>query len=272
MRDILTTFFAQSVVCVAAVMRMPHCLVSKLAVVIGNLVLSVSIAMQRSRSLIILAGLLPVLGACDSLSRFGGGGAAPSPVAIAQPDVLQGGDSPLAAPVPSATRKALPAPSNPTTDPVAGVDDTGPLVAPGAAAPDDTLSPGTPSVEPGGQQLAGLPADPSVPGGQPTVATPRPPQPATPPSSSRVVGGWKVAEQNGTACKLNLSSAPFVDLSRASTSGCGPALARVNAWKLDSGEIVLFETGGAVAARLRGGGGSYSGAAVKTGAPVTINR
>ncbi len=233
---------------------------------------------SRIFSLVLLAGAAPLLGACDTISRFGGGGQ-PAPVAIGQPmPPVDAADDTLAAPVDPASRRPLPGPTNPGMEPSV---DTGeqlgsdePLTAPGAAAPGDDLAPGTPAISPGGPQVAGLPDD-GVPPVEPpgtTVATPRPPAPAAPTTTSRVVGSWKVSEQNGTSCRLALSSAPFVDLSRASTSGCSPALARVNAWKLDNGEIVLFETGGAVAARLRGGGGSFNGAAVKTGAPVSISR
>jgi hypothetical protein len=213
--------------------------------------------------------IAPLLGACEGLSRFGG--SSPAAIAVA-PSATRPApiDEPIAAPVPQATRRPLAAPGAPTTPrtPLPG-DEDGPLVAPGAATADD-LSPAAPGVTP---PLA--PRPPQVAVANPTapaVATPRPPQPAVPPSASRVVGGWSVAEQNGTSCKLNLSSAPFVDLSRASTSGCSPALSRVNSWKLDGGEIVLYQSGGEVAARLRGSGSNFSGAAVKTGAPVRISR
>jgi Protease inhibitor Inh len=204
-------------------------------------------------------------------------------VTVAQPLVTAPGrtvreplpESPdLTAPDPVAPvqRQALGAPG---ADGLPPVDDDldGNLVAPGAAT--------APPLPGAAQPVAGGSLQPVAPNGQlatltppraPQVQTARPPAPAAPPSSSRVVGSWKVAEQNGTNCKLNLSSAPFVDLSRASTSGCSPSLARVNAWRLEGSEVVLYETGGSVAARLRGGGGSFNGAAVKTGAPISINR
>jgi hypothetical protein len=237
--------------------------------------------MRSYQSVFILFGVVPFLAACDGMTRLGGlGSPSPSPVAVNAPAPsprLE--DDTLAAPIPSATRRPITAPrvASPRVEPTPlPGDEEGPLVAPGASAPDDTLAPGAPSVTPPQRVAVATPATPGVaaPGAPvtPTVTTPRPPAPAPATTSSRVVGGWKVAEQNGTNCRLTLSSAPFVDLSRASTSGCGTGLAKVNAWKLDKGEIVLFETGGAVAARLRGGGSTFNGASVKTGAPVTISR
>jgi hypothetical protein len=240
--------------------------------------------MKRFSNFALAAMAASTLAACDTVSRFSGYGGTQPAVTVAQPvtpqtvrPVAPADDGLAADPVAPVRRQTLAAPgtTNPTDTP--GLppledDATGPLVAPGASTPPPL--PGAPRPVAGGtlqpappQQVATL-----TPPRAPQVNTPRPPAPTPAPTSSRVVGAWKVAEQNGTSCKLNLSSAPFVDLSRASTSGCSPALARVNAWRLENGEVVLYETGGSVAARLRGGGGNYNGAAVKTGAPVTISR
>src|SRR3712207_7504094 len=48
----------------------------------------------------------------------------------------------------------------------------------------------------------------------------------------------------------SLSSTPALDLYRASASGCSNQdLSRVNAWDYRDGEVYLYQTGGAVAAR-----------------------
>ena len=66
--------------------------------------------------------------------------------------------------------------------------------------------------------------------------------------------------------------APALDLYRASASGCSGDLARVNAWDYRDGEVYLYQSGGTVAARLRGGGGGLSGVIAKSGAPLTLAR
>ena len=77
----------------------------------------------------------------------------------------------------------------------------------------------------------------------------------------------------GATCRVQLSSAPALDLYRASASGCASGdLARVNAWDYRDGEVYLYQSGGTVAARLRGGGGSLSGVIAKSGAPLTLAR
>ncbi len=233
--------------------------------------------MSRSRTVLALAGIVPFLGACETMSRFSGmGSPQPQPIQVGAPAAplpepglaapAPADDPVAAAPLPPVQAQKLPAPG--AALPPAEEDD-GPLIAPGAAVP-PAVDGGTPTV-PSGELRPPKPTDVAV-ADDVAAPQPRPPKPAAPPTNSRVVGSWSVAEQNGGSCRLSLSSAPFVDLSRASTSGCSPALAKVNAWKLEGGEIVLFETGGAVAARLRGGGSSFSGAAVKTGAPVSISR
>jgi hypothetical protein len=71
-----------------------------------------------------------------------------------------------------------------------------------------------------------------------------------------------------------LSSAPALDLYKASTSGCqSRELQRVSAWELRGEEVYLYEPGGAVAARLKQSGSqTFQGAAAKTGAPITLSK
>ncbi|MFD0460634.1 hypothetical protein ACFQY9_00660 [Microvirga aerilata] len=66
---------------------------------------------------------------------------------------------------------------------------------------------------------------------------------------------------------------PALDLYRASASGCSNQdLSKVNAWDYRDGEVYLYQTGGAVAARLRGSSASLSGVLAKSGAPLTLAR
>ena len=67
-----------------------------------------------------------------------------------------------------------------------------------------------------------------------------------------MVGNWS-AQTSGGSCRIQLSSSPSLDLYRASASGCSNQdLSKVNAWDYRDGEVYLYQTGGAVAARLRG--------------------
>jgi hypothetical protein len=92
-------------------------------------------------------------------------------------------------------------------------------------------------------------------------------------SRSSSVGGWTARDATGATCRVNLSSAPALDLYRATSSGCANAdLARVTAWDFRSGEVYLYQQGGAVAARLRSSEGSLSGVLAKSGAPLTLTR
>ena len=53
----------------------------------------------------------------------------------------------------------------------------------------------------------------------------------SPAGRSSLVGGWTAATGAGATCRIQLSSAPALDLYRASASGCASGdLARVNAW------------------------------------------
>ena len=73
-----------------------------------------------------------------------------------------------------------------------------------------------------------------------------------PSSRTAMVGNWS-AQTSGGSCRVQLSSSPALDLYRASASGCANQdLSKINAWDYRDGEVYLYQTGGAVAARLRG--------------------
>lgn len=192
---------------------------------------------------------LPLLAGCESSMRlppfgspFGSSAtqASPPPVQAAPAPQVQA--APLAPPV---SQQALPPP------------------------------PGTQTAETlqGGQQPAF--------GEPPRQATLEPPKTATapkdegpPPAPTRtgVTGNWSVTEASGGACRITLSSAPKLDLYGAGTSGCqSREMQRVTAWELRGDEVYLYESGGAVAARLRASGARrFDGALAKTGAPVSL--
>jgi hypothetical protein len=115
---------------------------------------------------------------------------------------------------------------------------------------------------PGGTDIAALPPP----------SAPVPAAPAGPASRTSLVGAW-TAQVTGSACRLQLSSAPALDLYRASSTGCANQdLSRINAWDYRNGEVYLYQTGGAVVARVRGSSGSLSGALTKSGAPISLVR
>lgn len=200
------------------------------------------------------------LAACESSSRLG--------------SLLPGdryGPGPRANP-PAAPAPLTPAPSEDEVEssalpPPPGSAATETLPAPTAPAPGGVATaPGAPL---GGQGQP--PAPGSLPA--PRVATaPAAPSPA--PTRTGVIGNWGVAEAAGNRCRITLSSAPKLDLYAAGTSGCqSKELQRVNAWELAGSEVILYEPGGGVVARLRQSGGqSFSGALAKTGAPVSISK
>ncbi|MFY9293070.1 MAG: AprI/Inh family metalloprotease inhibitor, partial [Methylorubrum rhodinum] len=105
---------------------------------------------------------------------------------------------------------------------------------------------------------------------------PLPPAPAPAPvvatGRSSVVGSWNATDATGS-CKVSLSSAPALDLYKASTSGCANKdLAKVSAWDFRDGEVYLYQPGGTVTARLRQAGGSLDGALSKSGAQLALAR
>jgi len=127
------------------------------------------------------------------------------------------------------------------------------------------------------EPLAPLPGTGPVLVETPTIPAPEPmPQRAavSPPSGrSAMVGGWTAREATGTTCRVQLSSSPALDLYRASATGCANKdLARITAWDYRDGEVYLYQSGGAVAARLNSSGGGMSGALAKSGAPLTLSR
>ncbi|RDI61997.1 AprI/Inh family metalloprotease inhibitor [Microvirga subterranea] len=176
------------------------------------------------------------LGACSS-ARLGGFGS--SPVRSA-----------AAAPAPLAQEPVEAVPSGPvTSSPLPPID--------GQPLPPVAGAPGSPS----GTEVAGLPP----------AAAPAPAPAAT--SRTAMVGNWTARDASGGTCRVQLSSTPALDLYRASASGCSNQdLSRVNAWDYRDGEVYLYQTGGSVAARLRGSSGSLNGVLAKSGAPLSMGR
>lgn len=147
----------------------------------------------------------------------------------------------VAEPLPPLTGTGAPPPGDPNALPAAG-----PVIA-------DIPPPAAPA-----PQVAAIAPPPAVPSG---------------PSRSSVLGGWTAREATGSTCRVTLSSSPALDLYRASATNCqNRDLARVSAWDFRDGEVYLYQPGGAVAARLRAGGGSLEGALTKSGAPLTLAR
>jgi hypothetical protein len=184
------------------------------------------------------------LGACSS-ARLGSVGPGP---AVA-------GTYPQAAPMPEPVEAV---PSGPVvSEPLPPIGGQGPV----GSAP----LPGTPGSTYGtGTDIAALPSQPAAP-----IA----PSPAPAPGRSSLVGSWTARDASGASCRVQLSSAPALDLYRASTSGCSNKdLSRISAWDYRDGEVYLYQSGGTVAARLRASGGSLSGVLAKSGAPVTLAR
>lgn len=173
------------------------------------------------------------LGACSS-ARLGS-----SPVRSA-----------AATPAPLAQEPVEAVPSGPvTSSPLPPID--------GQPLPPVAGAPGSPA----GTDIAGLPP----------AAAPAPAPAAT--SRTAMVGNWTVRDASGGTCRVQLSSTPALDLYRASASGCANQdLSRVNAWDYRDGEVYLYQTGGSVAARLRGSSGSLSGVLAKSGAPLSMGR
>jgi hypothetical protein len=100
-----------------------------------------------------------------------------------------------------------------------------------------------------------------------------PPPPIVSSGRSSVVGTWNAKDATGASCKVSLSSAPALDLYKASASGCpNKDLAKVTAWDYRDGEVYLYQPGGTVTARLRQGGGALDGALSKSGASLAMVR
>lgn len=204
-----------------------------------------------------LLALASLLGACESSSRIGS---------------LLPGD-----PIRSAPRQISQAPAPLTPAPSSEVESSA-LPPPPGASTTSTLPPpqSAPGTAPGGVATApGVPVAPPVAPPAPRIATaPVPAAPAAAPSRTALIGNWSVSEAAGARCKITLSSAPKLDLYGAGTSGCqNKELQRVNAWELAGSEVILYEPGGGVVARLRQAGGQgYAGATAKSGAPVSLSK
>jgi hypothetical protein len=180
------------------------------------------------------------LGACQS-ARFGG----PTPIATR-------------APVANA-----PGPLDPVEAVPSGTISSAPLAPPpGASAADPSFG--------SGPVVADVPTTPPP---APNVIASAAPPAAAPSGRSAMVGAWTARDATGASCRMSLSSAPALDLYRASASGCANKdLARVTGWDFRDGEVYLYQPGGAVAARLRGGAGGLEGVLAKSGAPLSLAR
>jgi hypothetical protein len=168
--------------------------------------------------------------------------------------------------LPGANAASQPAPPPLTAAPSGDVDTT---VLPPPNAPQQGALPGQIPQQPGSTVTA--PGNLPATGSQQQVAS----LPATPaaPTRTGVTGNWGLVEAAGTRCRLTLSSAPKLDLYGAGTTGCqAKELQRINAWELSGSEVILYEPGGEVAARLRQAGSGFSGVSTKTGAPITISK
>ncbi|WP_346767206.1 AprI/Inh family metalloprotease inhibitor [Enterovirga aerilata] len=113
-----------------------------------------------------------------------------------------------------------------------------------------------------------MPAVPAEPG---TRTSPAPASPGA--TRSGLVGTYTARDAAGSTCRISLSSSPSLDLYKASSAGCqNRDLGRITAWDYREGEVYLYQPGGSVAARLRGGAGELSGVLAKSGAPLTLTR
>ncbi|GGG46050.1 hypothetical protein GCM10008026_29030 [Chelatococcus composti] len=206
-------------------------------------------AKRFARRVAALAPLL-IVAACAS-ERFSDAGPAPGGYRSARA-VSAGSDfEPLP---PSAPAEVIASPLPPAPGTAAAPD--GSVVAPGTLGPDGTLA---------GTEAGTTPGPVADLGRQPTSAPPAP-------TRSSVTGGWTAREAAGSSCRITLSSAPALDLYKASSSGCNSRdLQSVNAWDLRDGEVYLYSRG-SVVARLKGSGNSFNGVLAKSGAPLTLSR
>jgi hypothetical protein len=180
------------------------------------------------------------LGACSS-ARIGSFGGAPVRSAAAAPAPAMNQEPVEAVPSGPISSSPLPPINGQPLPPVGG-----------------TMTP------PAGTDVAGLP---------PQAAAPVPSAPAAPASRTSMVGSWTARDASGGTCRVQLSSSPALDLYKAAASGCSNQdLSKVNAWDYRDGEVYLYQTGGSVAARLRGSSGSLSGVLAKSGAPLSMGR
>lgn len=198
--------------------------------------------------------------ACAGSSRFDGGGFptfGPSPLVK---------ETPAYPPAPPAAQVGQGVPRGPVTASLP------PPVYPGSTGP---VAADAPPPSGGNVTVSELPPPASGSGSTPAPQQPdrivetRPSAPRAS-SGSSLVGTWNAKDGTGASCRMTLSSAPALDLNKASASGCANRdLARVNAWKQDGGEIYLYAAG-TVVARLPAG--SMNGVITRSGAPVSLSR
>jgi hypothetical protein len=120
--------------------------------------------------------------------------------------------------------------------------------------------------------LPGAPTLPTLPNEKPPIVASLPPvaTAAVPRPNIGALGSWNVKDTDGS-CRLTLTSQSFFDYQRASSNCKGSSLSKVNAWEKKGSEIILYEPGGKVAARLSDQGGSYAGSTTK-GADINMSR
>ncbi|MGL5117223.1 MAG: AprI/Inh family metalloprotease inhibitor [Beijerinckiaceae bacterium] len=223
--------------------------------------------------LVLVAGLAALAAGCDASSRFGDfggqGSRAVAPPPPRQPTFIPAPSSSVTAqPLPPVSSQPLPPPGGVSSG-LPPVGSSVPIESPPPVADLDIDAP-PPSDRP--RPRVGEPQPPP-----PQVAArpePQPPsQPAGPPTRTAVTGNWTARDAAGGACRVTLSGTPTLDLYKASSSGCQTReLQRVSAWELRGDEVYLYETGGAIAARLRKSGAGFGGAMTKSGAPVTLSK
>ncbi|TDR85442.1 AprI/Inh family metalloprotease inhibitor [Enterovirga rhinocerotis] len=191
---------------------------------------------RRSVLTLVVLGCSLTLAGCQS-GRFGGFGSASTPRSVQAPHYAPDAVAP-SVPSGSVTEEPLgPPPGGVAT--LGGGGEVTPM--PGSSQPVPTMG--------GGGGFA-----------------------SSPTTRSSAIGSWTAKEASGS-CRVTLSSTPSLDLYRASAGGCSnKELGRVTAWDFRDGEIYLFQPGGAVAARLRPGGGGLTGVLAKSGAPLSMTR
>jgi hypothetical protein len=225
---------------------------------------------MRHASFLAAGALAVALSACAGTSRFDRGGFQPTGRASSQPiyqtpEPISQGPAPASGPV---TAQPLPPPGG-----AAGQTAT----LPGASPPVDPLfQPSPPSTT--GSTPATSQEVPTLGGGGRVATLGEGAQGGrrSGPVASRdgVIGGWTAKEATGGTCRITLSSAPALDLYRASAGQCqNKELQKVTAWDYRDGEVYLYQPGGAVAARLRvNDAGSMSGAVARSGAGLSLSR
>lgn len=184
--------------------------------------------------------------------------------------------------LPDGTRagSAVSAPQAPppplTAAPSAGEVESSALPPPAGAPQLAAPGPGTPVTSPPPSPAPSVGTAPgNLPAPPPQTAAPSPgPVASAAPSRTAMTGNWSLTESAGARCRVTLSSAPKLDLYGAGTNGCqAKELQRVNAWELSGSEVILYEPGGGVVARLRQAGeGTFTGVSTRSGAPVSMSK